>query len=676
MIPEHLSNYGLQWFVGELLFVALLIAGMVHLWSGLRPLLLREGDAPWAVAAEAIIVIPWLVSGALFCGALLGGFRSVLVAAQIGLAVAGIAAIWTHRHAARSAITAAGRMLRESWVTLAAVAAVALFVYWGWVVPFPDPANGHHHGTLNLISELWRDGGYPELPKPWIGYETAIFTPPAANKMILSLFAVPGIESVGTRPVFLVPGVFALFTLQLMRLTCVELAGRAALGSVAFLLCAFSYSAIADFTDVTLDYFTPVLLAYFGLHVARMVVSAEAQWFPFVLFAVVAAVVRSQVLLLGLGLAAALVVARLVPWRDLWAGMARGGTRARTAAIALVISLPFLAWAVYMIARYENLAYAARVATGRYESATTSGFGLFNFETILDAKLDGQNYLLSQFLPAFVDRGLSTFVKNALAGLSFSILLTVAIVAFVVLAKRAMGGERGRLLRRLALAYALGFAAVMYLAFPVYPKFTHYAAFLLAPFGAILIGWIARSGRLGKAAATATVAAVFVAGVAYGAYNTWGHTSGDSGLTNVKMLYPGYGDALDRLARATGRPRESLAAELAEYETATGTLGRDEHVLLVDLEPGALVPSIADRRFLGAEPYLTTERADDVLAAETPAALRDALRAIGVRYVYQPGRDHPPDVEDSLIMRRLAAYDGDSEFVIPVDELVARGPRP
>lgn len=205
----------------------------------------------------------------------------------------------------------------------------------------------------------------------------------------------------------------------------------------------------------------------------------------------------------------------------------------------------------------------------------------------------------------------------------------------------------------------------------MYPKYPHYGVFLLAPFAGIFVWWLG-SMRAGKLAAGGLVAAVFLSGVGSWAYSGWGHAAPDSTLANVRYLSPGYGDALERLGRSSVRSPESLRDEISEHTNAISTLGPEERILYADVEPGALVPSILDREFLGDVDYLEGESAALIRAAETDAELQRRLAELEVRYVYRP-RGTDEWLRRTLIGRRIEGYRGTADHLIGVGSLL-RGP--
>lgn len=660
MLPEHLTNFGLQWLGLELAGVVLVLGGAAAIWSLLRPQLSRRSNPPfWVLVGEAAIAVPWLLFLILFPAALVGAFRPVLIAVQLTLVAFGLVAV-TRGRGFGPVVSGALGMIRESWLNVAALIAVALFVVWGWLMPYPEAFQGHHHFLMSLVSDLWRTGDYEAIPGNGVAHEV-LGTPPAFGFM-LSLFSVPAIETIGSRPVFLLPGIFALITFQVMRDCLSALGGPKELAVMAFLLVAFSYYAAFDFTEISPDLFAPVMITLAVYHLARWIQHREIDWLPFVLLLAFAWIVRRQVFLLILAVVITVAAARLVRIGNLSRSVRSSGVGPAVATMGLMLA-PVVAWTAFAVANYGSPLFP-------YESRS-GAFGLLHFDELFAPDPSGHSRFLSSLFPAFIDEP-GTMLKNALAGVSVSVFLTLAVIGFVVFGSRIASAPRPASLHRFGVALLVAFLLVLYLFFADYLKYPHYGAYLLAPFAALFLGWIAsHAGRFRNAAITAVVAALLATGLGFWAFNNWGHAAPNRSLINARYLWPGYGTPLDRVAQSSVRTRSTLETEFAEYERALAETRERGEILYGEMEPGGLVPSLADGEYLGDVLFLDGEAAEPVVTANTVSELEAALDRLDVRFVYRPARSHGA-IDDSLLLERLATARTDAEYLVPTSDLLRR----
>jgi hypothetical protein len=157
--------------------------------------------------------------------------------------------------------------------------------------------------------------------------------------------------------------------------------------------------------------------------------------------------------------------------------------------------------------------------------------------------------------------------------------------------------------------------------------------------------------------------------VGFFALTTWGHADDDPSLRNVRYLWPTSGTPEERLARRTNRPLADVERELAEYERALDSLRPGERILLADHEPGALVPSLVDREYLGDAPWLDGPDGRPLRQADDEAELRRELARARIRFAYRPGRAHGRD-DGVLVYERLRDYAGPERYVVPVNRLL------
>jgi hypothetical protein len=653
-IPTHLARTGLHWFALELAFVLLLFAGIIALWLPLRRRLAASEPPFWAIAAESVIAIPWLAFPVLFALALVGAWGPALIAAQVVLAVAGLIGLWRWGRGG-DRVREAGEMLRESPLNPMAIAAICLFVAWAWLMPFPASYNGHHHLLFNLLSEMWATGGYPVLDESQVSYDNDIIVWPAPFAFFLGLFSAPWSVEIDWRPVVLLGGLISLLSLHVLRLTSAELGQPKWYGSLAFLLIAFGYFGAVRSTGIGFDLLTPLLVLLFAMHLVRWAVRGKVDWLGVLLVLAVAALIRGQVFLMLVAVLAIAALTRTIRLDSLRRALA---SVPRAAAAAFAVALPVITWTTFLVIEYGSPLFP-------HQDQTAASFGVLHLDELFGGGFSQQNHFLDHFLPIFPDAP-GTMIKNAALGTSFSVLFTVVLVGYLVFAPRIHRSD-GRAAHRLALAMFVGFAALLYFAFPTYPKYPHYGTLLLAPFAAIFIGWACRRWAWPGAASLVGLG-LLVCGTAFWAVNSWGHATWDESLENIRLLNPGYGEPVDRLARSTGRTQESLLDEIDEYTAALSSLEPGERILYAEHEPGALVPSLVDREFLGDALFLEGPRAEGVVVADSDRELEESLRHLGIRFLYRPQRAHTA-IEDSLIWKRIQDSE-EADYLIPAEALL------
>jgi hypothetical protein len=327
------------------------------------------------------------------------------------------------------------------------------------------------------------------------------------------------------------------------------------------------------------------------------------------------------------------------------------------------VLVPAITWVAYVTVEYGSPFFP-------YAETRSGNVGLLHVDELLETTVDGHNILLATLFPAYPTDS-ATMIKNLTAGISFSVLLTAATAGFLIGTRKSSIGSRSAPgARRILFAFLVGFLVILYVFFPSYSKYSHYGAFLVAPFAAAFLTWLFREHLRGLLLPLAAIG-VFSIGIALWAYNNWGHASSDSGFTNVSYLVPSKGSTIERLARSTNRTPETLETELSEYDRALAGLEGGDRILYGDMEPGSLVPSLVGQEFLGDVTYLESTEASAVRSATTESQLRAALRALDIRYVYRPGKSHGA-LDEGLLLRRVAASEDAGEYLIPTRKLLER----
>ncbi len=663
LLPSWLQHSGLGFFVLELAFVALLVAGFVQLWEPLRRRLFGKAADGEALLAESVLVGPWLLLPVLLLTGLAGAYRAGLAAAQIVCLGAGtILVLRRFRSMRRPAVP---RLDLGLLSTFLAGATICLFVVWAWAMPIPESFNGHYHGWVNQLSDLDRTGRYHAVDSP--SYDTVPFASPSV--FFLAPFSLPWGHWAWLRPTMLVPPLLALSTLLFMRSTAAVLSRRW-IGSLAFLLVAFNHYTPWEFSEISGELISGALLAYFAFHVAVAVQRGRVQAAPLLFALVFAWTFRKQTLLVIISVALALVLFKVVPWSGL---LRRIRSIASATAVGAFVLVPFLASACALWAFYGS---------PTRPQSEVAGVGSFGFDHVslwlhghALARTTGTagtgNFILEHFFPLHPHLGAKQLVIDLFRGLSVPLLVTLGVIAFLLFAgampSRILRAQP-KLLRRLLLAYLVGFVVLDYLVFPEYDKFQHLIIYLVALFPAMLLAEFAVN-RLAAVAVGAFALLLCAVGWQGWAATDWGHAERARASLNLRLLWPQSSSLLERIARKTSRSPASLGQEIEEYVRALdATRTRGGRILFTDEEPGALVPVLVDRQYLGNALYLEQRQAAPVVRARDCTELRAAFRSLGVRFVYEPGRPHVT-IAQTYVMGQLLHQRSRWRYVVPVQAL-------
>lgn len=280
----------------------------------------------------------------------------------------------------------------------------------------------------------------------------------------------------------------------------------------------------------------------------------------------------------------------------------------------------------------------------------------------------GDLFAMELYFPAFLHKGVLTFIKNLFCGLGLSLLISVGFILFLIFGKDTLRGfpER-KSFHRFMWAAFLGFGLIWYRFFYDYQKFSQYLSY----FAALGTGIFTQRFLKSEKKQLTLALSVFICGLAFGGYNTWGHGGKDPYFRNFKFLWPNYGAPLDRISRKANRPTKDLSQELQEYSRALQeTQENHGEILFMDHEPGALIPSLLGKQFLGDVLYLENLRSSKVYNSTTLRELSENLQALKIAFIYRPGRSHGV-FEKTLIMQLARAYlnTHSNAFLIPALEL-------
>ena len=682
-MPEFYHNIGPLWCLISFALLMTISLGVLQAWHWLAPRLrlAYHSESIFVNWAIALLAVPFLIFPLHFLAAIAGFYRPTTLVVQGVLAALALQALLKTRVYRQLWL----ELKQVSFLTVLCALTVCLFIYWPFVMPFPESFNGHHHILVNMIERFWQRGNYVIMPPHHVSYDNDIYTWPANLAFFLSLFSFPYIPDVGEHVIYMVPGLFAFLTWRLLRVLCSKWQIPDRAGDLGFLLIAFGYYSTSDFTAIHFDTLSPLFCVLFVLTMTEVIRKRGEQWIPYLgLLLAMTFLVRKQVfpiLLFSLIIAAILLAFRMTVVR-----LVLRELHLRCLTLTFILAIPALFWASFVFAVYgspffpHDTSLTARLFTPVYHSMpigdgppteVTSGVGrvwhaiVGVIDTVRNARTpDGTSFYMEHFLPLGTAGSAATLARGTFLGISNSFILVACIMAFGVLllvpafCYRSMAPLFGMCLG--------GFISAGMLLFMTYHKYPHYLGYIGVLFSVTSVQFL--SGRLGVAGGRRVMnmlgGAIFGTGMLFWAFSSWGHGSHDGRVENIRFLDPYYGDFYMRLGRMTSRTPAEVKREVAEFQEAAGK----GNILFMDHEPGALIPAILDAFDITTALFFDNPQAAQIRAAPTKADLKSALERLSIRFVCVPGRAHGSD--GAFLMRLLRQDNRPHRYVVPVGELL------
>lgn len=677
MLPLYIENIQFHFFLISLISVIVVLRGFYVSWGFFaRRLDIAPPFLSGSVASiTAILSIPLLLFPIQLFFAYKGLHRPITLFLQFGFGTLGFFSLLRFLRSLRWSF------VRENYFSIPScvcMLSVALFVYWPFVMPYGESFNGHHHTLINMVYSFWHLGSYETIPLERVFYDNSIFVWPPNLSFFLALFSLSAVESIGFHPVFLLPGIVSLFVWHAFRRAALLLDTEKNVGDVAFLLIAFSYYTVADFTSLSFDLLSPLMCGYFLCLLIEFFKLKNIKSIPFFMLVLsLSFLVRKQFFLLFGVMFVSIVV---LAWRNKY--NFKEIFQGKFCLLVIIFCFPSLVWALHQLVVYGSpfFPHDNSITAMLFKPREISLAPLLDmprgqeqgYWAMLANKLTtykkqtGNNFYVEHFFPMFCRSSLMVTLKNIFLGLSNSTVLTFSALTFII--RENLSGLKTRYGVYVFYVVLFAYLFVGVIFFPAYPKYPHYAAFLFAIFAAIFLKkYLFKDFHIFTAGISVVL---FAFGVYSWAFNIWGHSFRDYTFQNIYFLSSRYGAAADRISRVTSRPADDIVREIAELELATHAIrDKKERILYMEHEPGLLVPSILNNDFFATVLFYENYVTRDVFLAKNKVDLVHALCSHNIKYVYMPQRDHGV-FEDTLLIKILRAYNGNWKYVIPISEIL------
>lgn len=686
-LPLFYTKIGFIYFLLCLTMEVILMLGMLNIW-----LLLKEkinvcrNESILFDLATSIILVPLIIFPIHFTVSFFGFYRQFLIVIQIILLFSGLHCIFV----AQLPKKIYRDSYRCSFLTLLCVITVILFLYWPFLMPYAEKFNGHHHALINMVQRLWQDGNFPLLPPEFVSYDNMLYVFPANFPFFFSIFSFPYIPAIGEHALFLVPGMLSFITWQLLKVLCKKIDVDSRVGDLAFLTIAFSYLNASDFSMIHYDSFSPLVCIYFLVIYVDIFYKKDLSKFAF------AALLLSFTFLIRKQLF--LVISTIFILALLLEILQRCYKRQRflifqkaNLGAALLFLIPMIFWCTVVYNIYGSPFYPHDVSItqkifklripivkqyiidetrNQKNTATTvlPSSKFLEFIRIIKThkNYSNVNYFVENFFPIHLVKGLSVFIKNIFCGLSNSLILMAGFFGFVLLA----------LFKKISESKFLGTVAVIMASyilvgvsfFLVYPKYPHYLGYVICIFSAVFY-WRVFGSLYAGALINIIAALIFVNGIIFWGYNSWGHSYQDKTFENFRFLWPYYRTPLDRLARQANMDKNEIVKEIQQLIAIKQVItNKGGHILYMEHEPGLLVPSILNYDNFANVYFLDNKRSELIYQAANVRELSDAFKKLEIKYVYRNRRSH----SNVLLIYILDKMDGD-KIIYTVDEIIKKG---
>ena len=673
-IPISYRIYNPIFFLLQILFVSLILCGIFHLWEILRMKLRIPTKAFSVESSIAIVAIPFVIFPVFFLLSLVGWFRQALIIIQLVILFFAFYKSYTFKTIEK--IKAKLKSLSFGEYTV--LAFLAFFVYWSWIMPFPERFNGHFCSLINMVQSSWKSGFFTVIDKEWLNYDNQVYVWPANLSFFLSFFSMPYLKFIDIRPLFLIPGCLLFLSWRLMRVNTGMLFRNEKIGDLAFLLVAFSYNHLFN-AIIYFDIFTPLMFALFMYLFIKVFKHGSAENYNFIILAAAFTyMTRRQLFLLFLAI---LFIAHL--WNAIKSKKMRIPVKVNKK-LLIIFLLPAIFWATFTFIKYKSPFYphgghfVAKIfpesvqkplepyTFGKSPDATQGAEKVsflrqqqMKIDQIKNHRIPGSNisFYTENFFPIHLSRGFSTFLKNIFCGVSVSLLTSIGLLGFLVMSffRKEKDGSR-----EVASLFLIGYSIIMYIFFLSYIRYAQYLAFIAAPFAACFYWRFLKKDSLLKT----LMIMLLCFGMLFWAYNEWGHMSKDTTLENIKFLNPYYKNAVSRIAKKSSRSEISVETEIKEITKAREKQG---NILYMDIEPGLLIPTILNLENFANSLFFESTSVKRLYEARNIKELQKGLDFYGISYIYKPGRSHG-DFNNTLLLKKLKRTKR-YEFLVPVKEL-------
>lgn len=692
MLPLFYQKIGFFYFLVSLLLLFVVLLGILNIWVFLRRKFnIYKNENIFFDLAVSLIVIPWVIFPFHFLSSLLGFYRPFLVGIQVIFIFFGLHAIFHKIH--KKILTDLGKI---SLLPLLCIITVILFIYWPFVMPFAENLNGHHHILMNIVQQSWAKGYYPTIPPEFVIYDNGIYVWPANLALFLSIFSFPYLIAIGQHILFLLPGVLALLTWQLLRQLSVKIKVSPSVGDLSFLMVAFSYYATSDFTAIHFDIFSPLISVFFLLTLVDVFLNKESSKIIFLILAIsFTLLLRKQLFLLFFSIT---VITFTMELLYCWIKKIPCTYKKFNYLIAAIFLIPSIFWCSFVYSKYgspffphdvritrklfklkeppaiephlikeyhEPLEMQIRHDTKASINAAKNPLRRFLITLRTFKNYSDVNFYIENFIPFHLSKGKVVFVKNLFCGLSNSLFLIIGFIGFIfLLILRKI--SNGKLLLIIPSIVA-GFLITGITFFLTYPKYPHYLGYLITIFSSCFYFYIFGSVLRKRWVIYVFGLMIFISGMLYWGYNLWGHAYKDKTFENIRYLRPHYKTPLDRLVRVINDRR--AIKEVEELTTAVEFLKNNGgYILYMEHEPGLAIPSLLNIECFANSYFVESYNSKELATADTDEELRQALSERDIKFVYRPRRWHNLR-EYTILFDLIKQHNGRYEYIIPINEL-------
>jgi len=662
-------------FILQLLFICLIFSGMFHSWKIIISRLQIKYKSFFVESSIAIIAVPFIIFPIFFLLSLAGLFRQTLIAIQLIL----LFLAFYKGFVFKMLIDIKNKMKSFTFGEYAVLSFFVFFIYWSWIMPFPERFNGHFCTIINMIQNMWKSGFFTLMDKNWVNYDNQAFIWPPNAPFFLSTFSLPYFKFIDIRPLFLIPGVLLFFSWRVLRESVRILFNNDRIGDIAILLVVFSYNHLFN-AIIYYDIFSPLIITLFMYFFILAYKRLDETSINYIILAVsFTYMARRQLFLLFMA-----IVSVTYLWNTIKTSRVLISFKIKKTLLILFL-LPAIFWATFTFIKYKSPFYphggsfvdrffpeSVQKPFEPYtldepvvieKSSTPKNTFLQNqlskLKSIRKQRIPGSevSFYVETFFPTHLNRGVFTFLKNAFCGVSVSLLTSLGLLGFLIISFFKKEQKENR---EVVCLFLVGYCIILYVFFLGYIRYTQYFAYIAAPFAGYFFFKILKKELLLRV----FIMLLLSFGIFFWAFNEWGHMSKDKTFENIKFLNPNHKNVISRIAKKSSRSEDGIDTEIKEILLSKEN---NRRILYMDIEPGMLIPTILNLDNFANSLFYESSSAEKLYKARSFNELKNGINLYGITHIYRPGRAHG-DFDNTLLLKMLKQIKN-YEFLVPIEEL-------